>query len=252
MWHWLASNSMYQRLILKSSSSYLHLLNAGFTDEPRHGSDDVGFFVCFCFYTDAFKFHVFITYSMIFWNTCTLWTSFTLFYFFFFFIIFPFQHQLCIREIFQGLDILKNQTVRGGSVETLFQNLSLIKKYIDRQKVSSLGALQIWLPLFLQEPMTVCSVHRSSAARRGGKRGSSWITCKSSLVWWVQSGQWKAKAELVQWRHDIRSFWKLIFKLMYKNPKIVQRKGCHTLSPLIFILCRQVKTIYLLKRWSFT
>ncbi|MEJ1272923.1 interleukin 5 [Cricetulus griseus] len=44
------------------------------------------------------------------------------------------EHQLCIREIFQGLDILKNQTVRGGSVETLFQNLSLIKKYIDRQK----------------------------------------------------------------------------------------------------------------------
>ncbi|KAL6053168.1 hypothetical protein STEG23_025344 [Scotinomys teguina] len=44
------------------------------------------------------------------------------------------EHQLCIGEIFQGLDILKNQTVRGGTVETLFQNLSLIKKYIDRQK----------------------------------------------------------------------------------------------------------------------
>ncbi|OBS65211.1 hypothetical protein A6R68_06264, partial [Neotoma lepida] len=44
------------------------------------------------------------------------------------------NHQLCIGEIFQGLDILKNQTVRGGAVETLFQNLSLIKKYIDRQK----------------------------------------------------------------------------------------------------------------------
>ncbi|KAK7821434.1 hypothetical protein U0070_015900 [Myodes glareolus] len=43
-------------------------------------------------------------------------------------------HQLCIGEIFQGLDVLKNQTVRGGTVETLFQNLSLIKKYIDRQK----------------------------------------------------------------------------------------------------------------------
>ncbi|XP_003498526.1 interleukin-5 [Cricetulus griseus] len=44
------------------------------------------------------------------------------------------NHQLCIREIFQGLDILKNQTVRGGSLGILFQNLSLIKKYIDRQK----------------------------------------------------------------------------------------------------------------------
>ncbi|XP_032767545.1 interleukin-5 [Rattus rattus] len=44
------------------------------------------------------------------------------------------NHQLCIGEIFQGLDILKNQTVRGGAVEILFQNLSLIKKYIDRQK----------------------------------------------------------------------------------------------------------------------
>ncbi|XP_051023996.1 interleukin-5 [Acomys russatus] len=44
------------------------------------------------------------------------------------------NHQLCIAEIFQGLDILKNQTARGGTVETLFQNLSLIKKYIDRQK----------------------------------------------------------------------------------------------------------------------
>ncbi|XP_021069557.1 interleukin-5 [Mus pahari] len=44
------------------------------------------------------------------------------------------NHQLCIGEIFQGLDILKNQTVRGGTVEMLFQNLSLIKKYIDRQK----------------------------------------------------------------------------------------------------------------------
>ncbi|CAO2643083.1 Il5 [Lemmus lemmus] len=49
-------------------------------------------------------------------------------------ITFLFQHQLCIGEIFQGLDVLKNQTVRGGTVETLFQNLSLIKKYIDRQK----------------------------------------------------------------------------------------------------------------------
>ncbi|XP_034360096.1 interleukin-5 [Arvicanthis niloticus] len=44
------------------------------------------------------------------------------------------NHQLCIGEIFQALDMLKNQTVRGGSVEMLFQNLSLIKKYIDRQK----------------------------------------------------------------------------------------------------------------------
>ncbi|NP_999370.1 interleukin-5 precursor [Sus scrofa] len=44
------------------------------------------------------------------------------------------NHQLCIEEVFQGIDTLKNQTARGDAVEKLFQNLSLIKEYIDRQK----------------------------------------------------------------------------------------------------------------------
>ncbi|ELK03110.1 Interleukin-5 [Pteropus alecto] len=43
-------------------------------------------------------------------------------------------HQLCIEEVFQGIDTLKNQTAQGDAVEKLFQNLSLIKKYIDSQK----------------------------------------------------------------------------------------------------------------------
>ncbi|XP_048190013.1 interleukin-5 [Perognathus longimembris pacificus] len=44
------------------------------------------------------------------------------------------NHQLCIEEIFLGIDALKNQTLHGGAVEKLFQNLSLIKKLIDLQK----------------------------------------------------------------------------------------------------------------------
>ncbi|KAL2778799.1 interleukin-5 precursor [Daubentonia madagascariensis] len=44
------------------------------------------------------------------------------------------NHQLCTEEIFQGLDTLKNQTGQEDGVEKLFQNLSLIKKYIDLQK----------------------------------------------------------------------------------------------------------------------
>uniref|UniRef100_A0A8C2YUK9 Interleukin-5 n=1 Tax=Chinchilla lanigera TaxID=34839 RepID=A0A8C2YUK9_CHILA len=44
------------------------------------------------------------------------------------------NHQLCMEEIFQGIDTLKNQTTPGDAVETLFQNLSLIKKHIDLQK----------------------------------------------------------------------------------------------------------------------
>ncbi|KAM5216118.1 interleukin-5 [Hipposideros larvatus] len=44
------------------------------------------------------------------------------------------NHQLCIEEVFQGIDILKNQTAQGDAVEKLFQNLSLIKEHIDRQK----------------------------------------------------------------------------------------------------------------------
>ncbi|XP_007941986.1 interleukin-5 [Orycteropus afer afer] len=44
------------------------------------------------------------------------------------------NHQLCIEEIFQGIDTLKNQTVQDDGVEILFQNLSLLKEYIDLQK----------------------------------------------------------------------------------------------------------------------
>nr|ACQ63029.1 interleukin-5 (predicted) [Dasypus novemcinctus] len=44
------------------------------------------------------------------------------------------NHQLCIEEIFQGIDTLKNQTVQGDAVGKLFQNLSLLKEYIDLQK----------------------------------------------------------------------------------------------------------------------
>ncbi|XP_006888146.1 PREDICTED: interleukin-5 [Elephantulus edwardii] len=44
------------------------------------------------------------------------------------------NHQLCIEEIFQGIDALKNQTVQDDAVEKLFINLSLLKEYIDIQK----------------------------------------------------------------------------------------------------------------------
>uniref|UniRef100_A0A2R8M598 Interleukin-5 n=1 Tax=Callithrix jacchus TaxID=9483 RepID=A0A2R8M598_CALJA len=43
-------------------------------------------------------------------------------------------HQLCTEEIFQGIGTLENQAVQGSDVEKLFQNLSLIKEHIDRQK----------------------------------------------------------------------------------------------------------------------
>ncbi|XP_011945599.1 PREDICTED: interleukin-5 isoform X1 [Cercocebus atys] len=44
------------------------------------------------------------------------------------------HHQLCTEEIFQGIGTLESQTLQGGTVERLFKNLSLIKKYIDGQK----------------------------------------------------------------------------------------------------------------------
>ncbi|XP_037657267.1 interleukin-5 [Choloepus didactylus] len=44
------------------------------------------------------------------------------------------NHQLCIEEIFQGIDTLKNQTVQEDAVGKLFQNLSLLKEYIDLQR----------------------------------------------------------------------------------------------------------------------
>uniref|UniRef100_A0A8C9GBU9 Interleukin-5 n=1 Tax=Piliocolobus tephrosceles TaxID=591936 RepID=A0A8C9GBU9_9PRIM len=62
------------------------------------------------------------------------------------------HHQLCTEEIFQGIGTLESQTVQGGTVERLFKNLSLIKKYIDGQKVSythSMETVFVWLCLFL-------------------------------------------------------------------------------------------------------
>ncbi|XP_032281238.1 interleukin-5 [Phoca vitulina] len=44
------------------------------------------------------------------------------------------NHQLCIEEVFQGVDILKNRTAQGEAVDKLFQNLSFIKQHIDLQK----------------------------------------------------------------------------------------------------------------------
>ncbi|KAM5300695.1 interleukin-5 [Glossophaga mutica] len=44
------------------------------------------------------------------------------------------DHQLCIEEVFQGVETLKNQTAQGDAVEKLFQNLSSIKEYIDGQR----------------------------------------------------------------------------------------------------------------------
>ncbi|XP_037365265.1 interleukin-5 [Talpa occidentalis] len=49
------------------------------------------------------------------------------------------NHQLCIEEVFQGIDTLKNQTVQGDAVEKLFKNLSSIKKHIDIQKKKCAG-----------------------------------------------------------------------------------------------------------------
>ncbi|KAM7140633.1 interleukin-5 [Molossus nigricans] len=44
------------------------------------------------------------------------------------------NYQLCIEEVFQGIDTLRNQTAQGDAVEKLFQNLSSIKEYIDHEK----------------------------------------------------------------------------------------------------------------------
>ncbi|XP_055286050.1 interleukin-5 [Moschus berezovskii] len=49
------------------------------------------------------------------------------------------NHQLCIEEVFQGIDMLKNQTAQGDAVKKIFLNLSLIKEYIDRQKSKCRG-----------------------------------------------------------------------------------------------------------------
>nr|KAF6348831.1 interleukin 5 [Myotis myotis] len=44
------------------------------------------------------------------------------------------NYQLCIKEVFQGVDTLRNQTAEVDAVEKLFQNLSSIKDYIDGEK----------------------------------------------------------------------------------------------------------------------
>ncbi|XP_002710247.1 interleukin-5 [Oryctolagus cuniculus] len=44
------------------------------------------------------------------------------------------NHHLCIEETFRGVDTLKAQIVQGEAMDNLFQNLYLIKKYIDLQK----------------------------------------------------------------------------------------------------------------------
>ncbi|XP_032192666.1 interleukin-5 [Mustela erminea] len=44
------------------------------------------------------------------------------------------NHQLCIEEVFQGIDILRNRTAQAAAVDKLFQNLSFIKAHIDSQK----------------------------------------------------------------------------------------------------------------------
>uniref|UniRef100_A0A452UVM3 Interleukin-5 n=1 Tax=Ursus maritimus TaxID=29073 RepID=A0A452UVM3_URSMA len=48
-------------------------------------------------------------------------------------------HQLCIEEVFQGIDILKNRTAQGEAVDKLFRNLSLIKQHIEHQKKKCAG-----------------------------------------------------------------------------------------------------------------
>ncbi|XP_004610020.1 interleukin-5 [Sorex araneus] len=44
------------------------------------------------------------------------------------------NHLLCIEEVFQEIDYLKNQTAQGETVEKLFQNLFLIKEMIKNRK----------------------------------------------------------------------------------------------------------------------
>uniref|UniRef100_A0A452RKH5 Interleukin-5 n=1 Tax=Ursus americanus TaxID=9643 RepID=A0A452RKH5_URSAM len=48
-------------------------------------------------------------------------------------------HQLCIEEVFQGIDILKNRTAQEEAVDKLFRNLSLIKQHIEHQKKKCAG-----------------------------------------------------------------------------------------------------------------
>ncbi|XP_043844088.1 interleukin-5 [Dromiciops gliroides] len=46
----------------------------------------------------------------------------------------PKNHPLCIEEIFQGIETLKNQTAKEDVVETIFQNLSSLKEYVTAKE----------------------------------------------------------------------------------------------------------------------
>ncbi|XP_068959820.1 interleukin-5 [Petaurus breviceps papuanus] len=46
----------------------------------------------------------------------------------------PQNHPLCVEEIFQGIEILKNQTAKENVVEKIFQNLSSLKEYITAKE----------------------------------------------------------------------------------------------------------------------
>lgn len=82
--------------------------------------------------------------------------------------------------------------------------------------------------------LTVCSSYRRSVAKRGGRPGISWITCKSSLAWWVQSGQWKSETEL-----DRISPFKLNFQQMQKkkNPKTKKNKTPNCTNARVIVCC---------------
>ncbi|XP_004697044.1 interleukin-5 [Echinops telfairi] len=49
------------------------------------------------------------------------------------------EHRLCVEEVFQGIDTLKNQTIQDSAVEKLFKNLSLLREHMDLQKKKCKG-----------------------------------------------------------------------------------------------------------------
>nr|XP_012300334.1 interleukin-5 isoform X1 [Aotus nancymaae] len=72
------------------------------------------------------------------------------------------NHQLCTEEIFQGIGTLENQIVQGSGVEKLFQNLSLIKEHIDRQKVKKVWTRKTKSKAIPRLPARIswCNKHR--------------------------------------------------------------------------------------------
>uniref|UniRef100_F6RSB1 Interleukin-5 n=1 Tax=Monodelphis domestica TaxID=13616 RepID=F6RSB1_MONDO len=46
----------------------------------------------------------------------------------------PKNHPLCIEEIFQGIETLKNQTAEENVAEKIFQNFSSLKEYITAKE----------------------------------------------------------------------------------------------------------------------